>query len=355
MNFVRLACWLKERGLVMRFLAIGGSPCFVEAKKVGLNPEKALKPSKYLAIAKGKELANRFEENRSQIIFFSFGADNDVLAWAKIFSRLKFRLVYIQQMQLGVSKKNIYQSWRFSKIDRWISPLKWLKMEVMEFTTFSSQKVREIPLGQDLERFAAFKESKAESRQKLNLPGEKILIGTMGRLDPAKGIDFLIECFSKLGQEFQNVELCVMGENTKEVKGDYGAFLRKLTDDLEIESRVHFLPFTEIPERFFKALDIFLLAARKETFGMVTVEAMASQTPIIAPDSGGSPELLAGHVGILYKERDGPEFILKLSKLLKDEEQRKTLSVKAKERALSQYSRKVVSDKILGLIEEIKS
>jgi D-inositol-3-phosphate glycosyltransferase len=352
MNFVRLALWLKEKGRQIIFLAREGSPCFREAEKVGLGPEKVSKPAKYFAITSGRALSKRFARSGSDLVFFSFGIDNDVIAWAKATSPASLKVIYIQQMQLGISKRNFYQSWRFLKIDRWVAPLTWLKNEVLELTTYPAEKIREIPLGQDLENFATFEESQADSRIRLGLPALPILIGSMGRLDPAKGFDFLIECFARLGPEFREVELLVMGENTKGLKSDYGDFLKKLANDLGIGSRVHFLPFSQKPERFFNAIDIFLMAARKETFGMVTVEAMASKKPVIAPDSGGSTELLdAGGVGILYKERDSHEFILKLSKLLGDEALRNRLAIIGRERSLTLYSRKVVTNKILNLID----
>jgi hypothetical protein len=79
-----------------------------------------------------------------------------------------------------------------------------------------------------------------------------------------------------------------VGANTLDNTDDYEAELHALADELGIANAVYFRPFQQDVRHAYAALDIFILASQAETFGMVTVEAMAAGLPVIATRSGGT-------------------------------------------------------------------
>jgi glycosyltransferase involved in cell wall biosynthesis len=101
------------------------------------------------------------------------------------------------------------------------------------------------------------------------------------------------------------VELVLMGEPTRNEGAGYWQAVQNQVKRLGLEQQVHFRPFSSQPEVFYRAIDVFVMASSSETYGMVTLEAMASGLPVVATQAGGTPELVEhGRTGLLYPVRD---------------------------------------------------
>ncbi len=107
------------------------------------------KPRKYLSIPQSLELKKLISTFSCEQVIISTSQDLDLCSWIKG----KFKIIFYQQMQLGVSKKGLYHRWKFSKVDYWISPLPWLKNELLEKTTIPEKKVTVLPLCMDTSEF----------------------------------------------------------------------------------------------------------------------------------------------------------------------------------------------------------
>jgi len=137
-----------------------------------------------------------------------------------------------------------------------------------------------------------------QARQSLELPQEAWIVGSVGRLHPDKDPQTLIKAFAKaLPSLPDNALLCLIG------KGKLEAELKALVDQLKLNEKVLLLgPVTEA-RRYFRAFDIFALSSDREPFGMVLLEAMAAELPIICTDCGGGAEIIDG-IGQLFSFRD---------------------------------------------------
>ncbi|QJD59015.1 glycosyltransferase [Pseudomonas sp. gcc21] len=132
--------------------------------------------------------------------------------------------------------------------------------------------------------------SRAAARRSLELPESAWIIGNVGRLHPDKDQATLIRGFAKARSELpKNSLLVIIG------KGKLEAELRQLAADLEIKDVVLFLGQVPDARRFFKAFDVFALTSDHEPFGMVLLEAMAADIPIICADNGGAKEVVEGY------------------------------------------------------------
>jgi glycosyltransferase involved in cell wall biosynthesis len=214
-------------------------------------------------------------------------------------------------MQLGLSKKSFFQKLRHSRITGWLSPLPYLKNEAERCTVVQPHRIHVLAPGIELDRFMPKQEPKATLRQRLNLPREAFLMGILGRQDPLKGQDFALKALAKLPDD---VHLVIMGAVSEDPIGAaYAQKLRTLKQELNLQKRVHFLPFDPDPSPFYQAIDLLLMTTQGETYGLVTVEALASKTPVLGNDSGGTPDLLDhGTFGYLYKPADKTDFCHKI-------------------------------------------
>lgn len=147
-----------------------------------------------------------------------------------------------------------------------------------------------------------------KARSALKLPESAWIVGNVGRLHSDKDQATLIHGFAQaLPNLPANSLLVIMGEGRLEAE------LKRLVNELGIVERVHFLGQVKQGRRYFKAFDVFALTSDHEPFGMVLLEAMAADLPIIASDCGGGREVVEG-IGQLFPLGDSQALAICLQK-----------------------------------------
>lgn len=131
-------------------------------------------------------------------------------------------------------------------------------------------------------------------RRELGIGEQVLLIGMVGRLDPAKGPDLFLEVAAHVLKEYPDARFWLCGG---EIRGheELGAALEKQAADLGLSKQVLFTRwryrFRDIPE-VYAAINLCLATPRNpEPYGLWCVEAMASGVPIVTFDQGGPAEL----------------------------------------------------------------
>lgn len=129
--------------------------------------------------------------------------------------------------------------------------------------------------------------SREEAREKLNLNKDKTIFITVRRLAPRMGLFNLIKAFTKVKDE--NSRLLIIG------KGELHNRLDKLIKKLKLENKVKLLGFVdnENLNHYYCAADCFVLPTEQlEGFGIVTIEALNYNLPVIGTPRGATPEIL---------------------------------------------------------------
>jgi len=123
-------------------------------------------------------------------------------------------------------------------------------------------------------------------RRRLNIETDTILVGTVARLIPSKGIDYLLDAIPLVINHIKNVHFVVMGSGPHEQK-----LVRKALQ-LGIQDNITFLGYVNDIRNYINALDIFVLPSLSEGLGISVIEAMAAGKPVIATRVGGIPEIV---------------------------------------------------------------
>lgn len=138
----------------------------------------------------------------------------------------------------------------------------------------------------------------AEARQALGLAPDAWIVGNVGRLHPDKDQATLLRGFAlALARLPEHALLVIIGCGRLEQN------LKDLAVELGIVERVRFLGQVQQARLYFKAFDVFALSSDHEPFGMVLLEAMAANVPLLATACGGAPEIVEG-AGILFPMGD---------------------------------------------------
>ncbi|HWU40000.1 MAG TPA: glycosyltransferase, partial [Candidatus Acidoferrum sp.] len=174
--------------------------------------------------------------------------------------------------------------------------------------------IRAISCGVDTRRFAPRDhQNREEARARFHIDRDKPLLIYVGRLDPEKRLDLLLEAFSL--QHHPDARLVVGGY------GSQGGALVALARRLGISDRVTFtgyIPQNEMPLLLASA-DIFCMPSPEELQSIATLEAMASGKPILAANARALPELVANEVnGMLFTPGDARDAARAMDVLLGD-------------------------------------
>jgi glycosyltransferase involved in cell wall biosynthesis len=158
------------------------------------------------------------------------------------------------------------------------------------------------------------------------------LVGVVGRLDEGKGIHVLVDAMARLGGEFSAARLVVVGDKGTDTT-DYTDRLRRQADEV-LGERVRFVGRrSDIPE-IMRALDVLVVAAVAEPFGLTALEAQASRTPVIGTDAGGLPEFVEHEVsGLLVPPLDAERLARAIERMLGDDTLRNRIVDEAERRA----------------------
>lgn len=161
--------------------------------------------------------------------------------------------------------------------------------------------------------------SRTETRKQLDVAPEDLLLITIGRLVPWKGITQLIELLPRLAS---SVKLLVIGEGPEKNS------LTELTQNLKVTHRVKFLGKVErqLGFAYMKTSDIFVLNTGYEGFSHVLLEAMMVGIPVITTSVCGNPELVTTEKnGILVQHGNIAELQEQIERVLYDSELSKRL------------------------------
>ncbi len=218
-----------------------------------------------------------------------------------------------------------------------------------------SSKIQTIPCGIDLERF--FPQDRAAARAELGLGSAPTLL-FVGRIDPVKGIDFLIEGYAGLRAGWTGAavpQLVIVGGEL--IAGELGPDLARVRDHAAKYGVADGLIFRgpqshERLARYYAATDLTVVPSRYESFGLVAIESMACGTPVVASRAGGLAYTVEeGHNGLLVPYGDAPALTAALDRALSDDLLRHEMSVGALATA-QEYSWADVATRVLALYRE---
>ncbi|HEV2289465.1 MAG TPA: glycosyltransferase family 4 protein [Candidatus Acidoferrales bacterium] len=196
-------------------------------------------------------------------------------------------------------------------------------------------KIRRVPWPLDQE-MAELARSPAGLVLPQEFPSGRVVlsVGRWAANERYKGADLLIQVFGELSKEFPGVHLVLVGQ------GDDLARLWNLAQESTAAHKIRFL--TNLSRRELAACyvhaEIFALPSMGEGFGLVFLEAMAFEKPLIGTPFGGIPDIIDdGETGILADPRNPASVSGALRTLLSNNDLRQKLGRRAGEIVRSRY------------------
>lgn len=275
--------------------------------------------------------------------------------------RFQTQQLYIQ----GLNEKNIFEE-RFTieqeivqETSKIISLAETEKRDLNLFYGAPLEKIVVIPGGVDIKHFIFT--DKDAAREKLRLSKEDFILLFVGRLEWRKGVGTLISAVRLLEKFIPNVRLLVVGGKIfglRKNKDDWHEYQRlvKKTKEEDIEDRVRFVGRVDQGRLkfFYSAADVVVIPSYYEAFGLVALEGMAAQRPVIASRKGGLRLTIKdGQTGLLFEPRNSFDLKEKILQIYHSPKLANSLVKNAYQDILENYSWKYIAKKISDIYRSL--
>lgn len=221
-------------------------------------------------------------------------------------------------------------------------------------------KIEVIPCGVDLKLFHPI--PRDEAKAYLEMPQDHTMVLFVGRIEPLKGIDVLIEAMALLLKDKDELSdeicLCIIGgdpDADADTLNREMSRLQRMRETLGIADVVTFLgkrAQDTLPYHY-SAAEVCVVPSHYESFGMVALEAMACGTPVIASKVGGLTFTVRdGRTGFLVPSDDPRALADQLSLLLTDGNLRRTMGQQAVQLS-ERYSWSIVAGQVVAAYRDL--
>ena len=209
----------------------------------------------------------------------------------------------------------------------------YMKNELQRLFGLPYEKINVVPNGVNLNLFNGI-ERDYNFRRRYAMDNEKIIL-FMGRLVYEKGVQHLISAMPKMLNGYHDSKLIICG------KGGMLNELKAQVNSMGIGNKVYFAGYMhgKDVQRMYKAADIAVFPSTYEPFGIVALEAMLSENPIVVSDVGGLNEIVQHRENGMKSYAGNPNSIAdSILELLYDHKLCADITKKAKNKVRNEYN-----------------
>jgi glycosyltransferase involved in cell wall biosynthesis len=262
-----------------------------------------------------RSLIGVLKEKRVDVLHTHF-MDSDLLgAWAALAAGIPM----IAHVHSYPFPQNGRQAWRYRMMSplmkRIIAVSDHVKRFVMAKSGIGNDKCVVVPNGVDVARFRANVPSEKKDALKRAwgiAPGD-IVVGTVTRFEADKSVDTLLRGVPLILKQCPLARIVIVGHGLLEDR------LKALSQELGIAAHVVFAGRQDDIPLCLSVMDVFVMTAVEEAFGLSLLEAMAAGRPVAAANAAALPDLVADGVqGLLFTPGDEKALAKAVTRMIED-------------------------------------
>ena len=137
--------------------------------------------------------------------------------------------------------------------------------------------------------------------------------------------------------------------------GPEKAGAEQLARELGVQRDVLFLGNQDLMEEMLSLADVFLLPSSSESFGLVALEAMCAEVPVVTSNAGGLPEVVEhGFTGFLHDPQHVAGHTASVLKLLQNDTLRRTMGRRGRRVAMERFSAEEMIEQYVQVYESLR-
>lgn len=317
----RLCDLLRERGHHCQAVVAAGTMLAKRLAEQGVGHTELRVKARKLPLAAARQLARLLERERIDLLHVNWAKDLPLAALAKRLCRRPVKLVHSRHMSITRPKRNPYHRFVYGSLDKLIVLSRLMHEEARRYLPVAEARIETLYLG--VAAPAAVPVPAARERP--------LQVGLFGRIEPEKGQHLLIEAIELLRRRGIRVQASLIGHVMDEA---YLAKMRAEVERRDLRDQVSFAGFHPAPLQIMPGFDVIVLATRRETFGLVLVEAMRCGVAVIGSNAGGVAEIIEhDQSGLLFEPGSAASLADQLERLAADPSLRGRLAAAGRRRA----------------------
>jgi glycosyltransferase involved in cell wall biosynthesis len=297
-------------------------------------------------------LRTLIRQNNYHVVHAHFHKD----VWTASFAvRQKKSVKLFYSVYMGIaSKDDFWHRFIFRRVDGFFTSSKAWSERLAELFAVPKERIHHLPYGRALGEYTVDPHKREAIRAHYGVSADEILVGTMVRLDPAKGALDFAESYMHLDPAVrQKVKYLIVGEPTRkphvnqnespfeERSEEYLQHIQALIKEHHLESIILLAGFQQDIVGYLSALDVFVFPSRNELFSLVMLDAMGMSLPIAASREGGNLEQIEeGVCGLLFEKANPLDLAKTLSVYVTDPNLRKQHGMHARRFVETHHSMK---------------
>ena len=274
------------------------------------------------------KLSKIIDKEKIDIVHLHWTKDIPVVVFAKLFSKRKPKIIQTRHMHMTRFKSDFYHKFLYKNIDMMIAVTNLVKEQLEKYIPKDIRpKIETSYIGANTPKLLS-NEEKNSLKKSFNITDE-FIVCIVGRIEEAKGQHIVLEAVESLRKSGIKIKTLVVGHYM------YENYFNNLKNSYPNDI---FTGFVSNPTDFMQISDCVVLATKKETFGLVIIEAMKCGVCVLGSNSGGPLESIDDmKTGIHFKTMDSDDLYEKLRLIYENKELREKLAVAGQEKANKEY------------------
>ena len=290
------------------------------------------------------KLARIIDKEKIDIVHLHWTKDTTTVVFAKLLSKRKPKIVQTRHMHMTRFKSDFYHKFLYKNIDMMIAVTNLVKEQLEKFIPKDIRpKIETSYIGANTPKLLN-DEEKNNLKESFYISDE-FIVCIVGRIEEAKGQHIVLEAVESLRKSDIKIKTLVVGHYMDE------SYFNNLKNSYPNDI---FTGFVSNPTDLMQISDCVVLATKKETFGLVLIEAMKCGVCILGSNSGGPLEIIDDQkTGLLFESMNSDRLCEKLSLIIENEELKETLALNGKIKANEFFDSKKQLEEIKNILERV--
>ena len=252
-----------------------------------------------------------------------------------------------------IGKKDLFHRFTYANVSRVLAISSVIRRNVIETTPVSPDRVVVLFDAVDTELFSIERVDRKKIRAQFGYDETAVVVGFVGRFSPGKGHEELLAAAEMIRAKRPAVRFLVIGEASFGEQ-HYERRIRATAHSMGLDNAMTFGGFRkDIPE-VMAAFDILAFPSHAESFGVVLIEAMAMERPVVSTNCDGVLDIVVdGKTGLYVHPRNAPELGNALIRLIDDAELRAAMGKAGRQRVLELFDQNLQIHQLEHLYHEV--